>query len=304
MNKIKRYIIKILKYFLLFSFIFTPFHLYNISLFRLNGCFKIFLKLNKYDIRIVPPLYRNFKISTSDEPERHRIESMYLPSYPFCPEMKIDGIYYTGFGGRIKISGIIFTFQPYIKLPDSEEYGNFNTKITCISEKLQDENYEIKLYMSEDINVRYLSPKLYDVKKIKDDEKYVKSKIIEFVKDNEFIKEDCNSYLIYLKYLYMLPIGNIFWSFQSIPKPHEPPLPLMFVYIILSFIGIYAIICQILSFIWLPIFLLIPKNFLIIFFWIWFFSILIISVYLWKKDIKLVVNKIKEIIHYWFTPVR
>ncbi|MEM2929130.1 MAG: hypothetical protein QXP60_09215 [Nitrososphaerota archaeon] len=293
MNNIKRYIIKILKYFLLFSFIFTPFHLYNISLFRLNGSFKIFLKLNKYDIRIVPPLYRNFKISVSDGPEKHRIEFIYLPSYAFCPELKINSIYFSSFVKKTKIYGIIFIFQPYIKLPDSEEYGNFNTKITCISENLKDENYEIELYMSKDIDGRYLSPKSYDVKKIKEHEKYVKSKIIEFVNDTEVVKEDSNSYLIYLKYLYMLPIGNLFWSFQLIPKPDQVAIPPDFVYIILSFIAIYAIACHVLSLIWLPIFLLIPKNFLIIFFWIWFLSILILSLYLWKKEVKFVLNKIK-----------
>ncbi|MBC7194696.1 MAG: hypothetical protein H5U37_03480 [Caldisericia bacterium] len=291
MYKFIKFLKIFIKYFILLSFIFTPYHLYRISLFRLSNCFQIFLKLNKYEIKIVPPLYRNFKIETSDEFEKYRIEFIYLP-VKCTPELKIEN--------NRNFLNLNFSFMPYIKLPDTEEYANFNICITCIVENIKDDKYQLTPYIPPDIDEKYLSIKFYDVQKIKEHEKYVKKRVIEFLNDTEVIKEDYSSYSIYLKYLYSLPIGNLFWSFQSVPKPHNIRIPPIFVYLILIIYGIYTSMCHLLSIIWLPIFLLIPKSFIIIFFWIWLCILIIIMVYLWRKETRIIFNKIKKIIHYWF----
>jgi hypothetical protein len=253
MKKVKRNLTILIKYYLLLTLIFTPYYLYRISIFKSSSCFEIFLKLNEY----------NMKIRLINKFNRLILKDIKYSNHPPLALRLMD--YFSIF---------FYTNKPHLIIKK-----NYNVEFRFsifLKNYYEYETYDILACECRSKNKSYTLKKIYEWR-----QKQIKV-IDDFINNNENVEiSSISSYFIKLKYLLnlTLPFDNPFWHLQELP--HISPTT----FLIVIFIAIYNIIGQTISIPYLPIFLLIPKNLTItlIFYWIWFISILIFTILIWKK---------------------
>lgn len=299
---IKNLLIYVLKFYILLTLIFTPYYLYRFSYFKSSSCIDVFLKLDKHNIKIYKKI--------TDIDLKYIKGSKFNPTYPIFMYGSPGYVKLVG-GPKLKINScdnfyskcywVSFKFMTFVYIPDLKTFGSYGITFVCFSYSPYETYYDLYyidyhyalndvrkiLYKPNEVNENILIKNLtawYEHEITPEDKKYidyVNNKILNFLNDNEKIKLNfIEEYFIKLKYSFSVPLANEVWFLEKI-ELHPTPF---------SYLNyIYNWLCPYISLPWLPIFLLIPKNFFLtfIFYYIWLILIVILFIKLRKSKNKI-----------------